>query len=140
MKWFIKFFKKFLDFNGRSGRREYWMSILFNIIIYLTLLILYIILFSFYFPATLLSGKIVGSIVAYSIVLIYVISILYSLLTFIPLLAISVRRLHDVGYSGFFLLLSLVPLFGIIILLVLFSKDSQPGKNKWGNNPKEKFN
>ncbi len=116
------------------------MSILFNIIIYLTLLILYIILFSFYFPATLLSGKIVGSIVAYSIVLIYVISILYSLLTFIPLLAISVRRLHDVGYSGFFLLLSLVPLFGIIILLVLFSKDSQPGKNKWGNNPKEKFN
>ena len=61
---------------------------------------------------------------------------LYSLAVFIPGLAVSVRRLHDTGRSGWWLLIGLVPLIGGIWLLVLLCLDSQPETNKWGANPK----
>ena len=52
-------------------------------------------------------------------------------------MAIGVRRLHDVGKSGWMLLLALIPLIGAIWLLVLFATNSKEGANKWGENPKE---
>jgi uncharacterized membrane protein YhaH (DUF805 family) len=55
----------------------------------------------------------------------------------VPSLAVGVRRLHDVGKSGWMLLVALIPLIGAIWLLILFCKDSQPQENKWGANPKE---
>jgi uncharacterized membrane protein YhaH (DUF805 family) len=55
----------------------------------------------------------------------------------VPSLAVGVRRLHDVGKSGWMLLVALIPLIGAIWLLILFCKDSQPKENKWGVNPKE---
>lgn len=61
---------------------------------------------------------------------------LYSLAVFIPSLALSIRRLHDTGRSGWWLLIGLVPLIGGIWLLVLFCLDSQPETNEWGANPK----
>lgn len=62
---------------------------------------------------------------------------LYSLAVLLPGLAVAVRRLHDVGKSGWFILIALVPLIGAIWLLVLFCTDGQPGTNKYGPNPKE---
>jgi uncharacterized membrane protein YhaH (DUF805 family) len=62
---------------------------------------------------------------------------LYALVLFIPGLAVAVRRLHDVGKSGWFLLIGLIPLIGFIWLLVLFLTEGKPGENKWGPNPKE---
>jgi len=62
---------------------------------------------------------------------------LYSLATLIPGLAVAVRRLHDVGKSGWMLFIVLIPLIGAIWLLVLMVTDSQQGTNKWGQNPKE---
>lgn len=62
--------------------------------------------------------------------------VLYALVSIIPSLAVGVRRLHDVGKSGWFYLIGLIPLIGSIWLLVLFFTDSQPGTNKWGPNPK----
>ena len=56
---------------------------------------------------------------------------------FIPGLAVSVRRLHDIGRSGWWLLLSLIPLVGSIILIIWCCFDSQPGANQYGSNPKE---
>ena len=64
------------------------------------------------------------------------VNLLYSLVVFIPGLAVAVRRLHDVGKSGWFFLIVLIPLVGAIWLLVLFFTDSQPGMNKYGPNPK----
>jgi len=63
--------------------------------------------------------------------------IIYGLAVFIPGLAVIVRRLHDVGKSGWMYLIFLIPLVGSIWLLVLLVTDSKPGENKWGPNPKE---
>ena len=61
---------------------------------------------------------------------------IYSLVVLIPGLALAVRRLHDVGKSGWMLLIALIPLIGAIWLLVLMVTDSKEGTNKWGENPK----
>jgi uncharacterized membrane protein YhaH (DUF805 family) len=52
-------------------------------------------------------------------------------------LAVGARRLHDIGKSGWWLLISLIPVIGWILLLIFFVKDGQPGVNQWGSNPKE---
>ena len=68
---------------------------------------------------------------------IYLLSVIYSLLLLVPSLAVGVRRLHDVGKSGWMLLIALIPLIGAIWLVILFCKDSQPKENKWGSKPIE---
>ena len=62
---------------------------------------------------------------------------IYNLLILIPSLAVTVRRLHDVGKSGWMLLIGLIPLVGAIWLLILLLRDSEAGENKYGPNPKE---
>ena len=61
---------------------------------------------------------------------------IYSLAVLVPSIAVSVRRLHDTGRSGWWLLIGLVPLIGSLWLIVLLCLDSQPETNKWGANPK----
>ncbi len=87
---FIAVLKKYSDFESSSSRKEYWMFVLFNIV--------------FSSLASIISPKI---------------SILYSLFVFIPALAVTVRRLHDVGKSGWMLLIIFIPLIGPIWLLFL---------------------
>ncbi len=87
---FITVLKKYSDFESSSSRKEYWMFVLFNIV--------------FSSLASIISPKI---------------SMLYSLFIFIPALAVTVRRLHDVGKSGWMLLIVFIPLIGPIWLLVL---------------------
>ncbi|TJY41720.1 DUF805 domain-containing protein [Cohnella pontilimi] len=65
-----------------------------------------------------------------------VLSGLYALAILLPSLAVSVRRLHDTGRSGWWLLIGLIPLIGAIILLVFTCQDSQPGDNRYGPNPR----
>jgi uncharacterized membrane protein YhaH (DUF805 family) len=62
---------------------------------------------------------------------------LYSLAVLLPTLGVLVRRLHDVGKSGWYILIVLIPLIGIIWLLILLFSNSQQGENKWGPNPKD---
>jgi uncharacterized membrane protein YhaH (DUF805 family) len=66
-----------------------------------------------------------------------VLSSLYTLATIIPSLAVQVRRLHDIGWSGWLVLLNFVPFANIVILLILLFKEGQPGANQYGPNPKE---
>lgn len=61
---------------------------------------------------------------------------LYMLAVLVPGIAVGVRRLHDTGRSGWWLLIALVPLLGAIVLLVFLVQDSQPGENQYGPNPK----
>jgi uncharacterized membrane protein YhaH (DUF805 family) len=119
MNWYLTVLKKYAEFNGRARRKEYWMFALFNIIF----LILAMILDNVF--GTAIKG------VGYG--LFY---FLYALAVLIPGLAVSVRRLHDVGKSGWMLLIALIPIIGAIILLVLMVTDSNPGENKYGPNPK----
>lgn len=65
-----------------------------------------------------------------------ILSGLYSLAVFVPSLAVCVRRLHDIGKSGWWFLICLIPLIGVIWVLVLLCKDSQCEANQWGANPK----
>ena len=90
---FFTVLKKYSDFESSSSRKEYWMFVLFNIV--------------FSSLASIISPKI---------------SMLYSLFIFIPALAVTVRRLHDVGKSGWMLLIIFIPLIGPIWLLYLLSK------------------
>ena len=100
------FFTRYTDFNGRSRRREYWWSSL--------------------------SISIIGAIVS---VILGDLAFIWSLAILVPGIAVSVRRLHDIGKSGWWYLIGLVPLVGLIILLVWMCKDSTED-NQWGPNPK----
>lgn len=112
MNWYIGVLKKYLDFSGRAQRMEYWMYTLINILVMLGLAILDVLLGLGF------------------------LSTIYALGVFIPSLAVGVRRLHDTNRSGWWLLIGLVPLIGLIILIVFFVQDSQAGANEYGPNPK----
>lgn len=62
---------------------------------------------------------------------------IYMLAMLVPGLAVGVRRLHDLGKSGWMILVALIPLVGAIWLIILFVTDSQPGENEYGPNPKD---
>ena len=65
---------------------------------------------------------------------------IYALVTFIPSLALTVRRLHDIGKSGWWILISFVPCgIGAIVMLVFLCKDSESGSNMYGRSPKENY-
>ncbi|MFC5865550.1 DUF805 domain-containing protein [Acidicapsa dinghuensis] len=125
MNWYLEVLKKYADFNGRARRKEYWMFTLFNCI------------FCFgYCIFAMLAIVAMGRNAAPMAMLIFVPYWLYTMALLIPSLAVTVRRLHDTGRSGWWLLISLVPFVGGIILLVFVCSDSQPGPNLFGPNPK----
>lgn len=113
MQWYLKVLKNYVGFQGRARRKEYWMFFLFNFLI--TILLSTI-------EALLGLGGILSAI--------------YGLAVLLPSIAVSVRRLHDIGRSGWWMLLSIIPVIGLIVLLVFAILDSQPGENKYGPNPK----
>ncbi|PLS16066.1 DUF805 domain-containing protein [Bacillus sp. M6-12] len=113
MQWFLKALKNYVGFKGRARRKEYWMFILFSAIISLVLTVIELILG---IPAVLTG--------------------LFSLAILLPSLAVTVRRLHDTGRSGWWLLVSLIPLLGSLLILIYTFMDSESGSNQYGQNPK----
>ena len=120
MKWYLQVLKKYAVFRGRARRKEFWMFFLFHFIFLIIAIILDNIL------GTIGEEDFYG--VFYS---------LYGIAVFIPGLAVSVRRLHDVGESGWMLLITLIPIIGFFWFLAFMVKDSNSGENKYGPNPKE---
>ena len=116
-------FKNYANFNGRARRSEFWFFALFNLIIYLA--------------ASVINYLIAGGSDTTSII--GIIYLLYSLATILPSLAVSWRRLHDIGKSGAYILFILIPLVGWIFLLAWFAKDSDMGENRFGPNPKGQY-
>lgn len=102
---------KYAQFDGRARRSEYWYFMLFNILISMGI-------------------GIVGTFLDLSFL-----SMIYSLAIFVPGIAVAVRRLHDTGRSGFWILIGLIPLIGVIVLIVFLVEDSKPA-NQYGPNPK----
>jgi uncharacterized membrane protein YhaH (DUF805 family) len=119
MNWYLDAWKNYINFQGRARRKAYWMFVLFNLIALVVL--------SFIESAIGLSGQ-----NGYGIL-----TGLYTLAIILPLIALAVRRLHDTGRSGWWILIGLVPLVGPIVLIVFYVTDSQPGSNEYGPNPKE---
>ena len=118
MSWYLEALKKYAVFSGRSRRKEYWYFVLFNIIV-----------------SIVLAGidALLGTLTSY----IGLLSGIYGLAVLIPTLALTVRRLHDIDRSGWWILIGLVPLIGAIVLLVFAVMEGTPGNNRYGPNPKE---
>lgn len=121
VEWYLEVLKKYADFSGRARRKEYWMFILINMLISIAI--------------GFVAGF-VGGALGLSSNMSMALALLYSVAVFVPSLAVSVRRLHDTGRSGWWLLIVLVPILGGLALLVFAVQDSQPGSNQYGNNPK----
>jgi uncharacterized membrane protein YhaH (DUF805 family) len=103
-------FSKYATFSGRTSRSGYWWFYLFYILVLI--------------GASILDAAIKSP----------VLSILAVLGLFLPTLAVLVRRLHDTDHSGWWVLISLIPLVGTIVLIVFACTDSGP-PNKYGNGP-----
>jgi uncharacterized membrane protein YhaH (DUF805 family) len=105
---------KYVDFSGRARRAEYWWFILFEVLV---------------LGLAEIVDYAVGSGPA-------VLTFLVSLAVFLPSLAVSVRRLHDTGHSGWWVLVNLVPIVGPIVLLVFLLSGGDYAANRYGPSPK----
>ena len=108
---YLEVWKKYADFQGRASRREYWMFMGINLLI----AIVFGIVDAMVFGETPILG------------------ILYTLAMLVPSLSVSVRRLHDTNRSGWWLLISVIPIIGAIVLFVFALQASQNGGNRYGS-------
>jgi uncharacterized membrane protein YhaH (DUF805 family) len=120
---------RYAAFKGRATRSEYWYFLLFSIIIALIL--------------TALDSMIINPLLGIQPVVetarTGILGMLFSIGTLIPSVALAIRRLHDIGKNGWWILLGVIPIvniIGIFVLLYFFIKDSQPGENLYGPSPK----
>jgi uncharacterized membrane protein YhaH (DUF805 family) len=102
-------FSKYAIFKGRARRSEFWWFTLFS------------------FVASVVLGFVDGLLFGHEIL-----SAIFALGTFIPVLAVTVRRLHDIDRSGWWILIGLVPLIGWIILIYWYTREGTPGLNQFG--------
>ena len=109
MNWYLEALKQYAVFSGRARTKEYWYFVLFNLII----------------------GLVLGYIFKGSILF-----LLCILAVLLPWIGVNVRRLHDTGRSGWWLLIGFVPYVGQIVLLVFMVQDSAADENPYGPNPK----
>lgn len=112
MYWYLRVLKNYVTFTGRASRQEYWMFFLYNLAI---TVLLYVIGHQF-------GGgdKPLG---------------IYGLCVLLPILALSVRRLHDINRSGWFVLLGAIPVIGPLVLLYFKCKVGDSGENRFGMRP-----
>lgn len=108
MLWYLAVLQKYAVFKGRARRKEFWM---FHLVSFLIAVLIS------------LANETAGT--------------FYSLLVFLPSFAVSVRRLHDIGRSGWWTLVFLIPIIGVILMLYWYCQDSQSGFNEYGANPKD---
>jgi len=119
MDWYLKVLKQYVDFNGRARRSEYWTFLLFSIV---------------FAGGAMLLDKSVEVVVfgtGYGPLFLF-----FALATFVPGTAVAVRRLHDIGKSGWMLFIVLIPVVGAVWMLVLLLTNSKAGANEYGENPK----
>lgn len=112
--WFVKCLKNYANFTGRARRKEYWFFVLSQFILV--------------FAATIIDSIFFGSpALFYAIVVLGL---------FVPSLSVAVRRMHDIGKSGWLLLISLIPLIGAILVIIWLATETKQEVNQWGNPAK----
>ena len=121
MNWYLNVIKNYATFEGRARRKEYWMFTLVHFIVIFLLSFVDVVIGSFD------DNSGIGILASF-----------YILLTLIPSLAVTIRRLHDTGRSGWWLLTYFVPIIGPITILIFTVLDSTLTSNKYGDTPKIK--
>lgn len=122
MEWYLRVWQRYAEFSGRSRRMEYWMFTLVHSIIMLVI-----------------CAAVVGFGIAKQPILgsaSYLLLGAYGLAVIIPCFSVTVRRLHDTDKTGWWILISFVPVFGGIALLVMLALDGSQGSNQYGADPK----
>ena len=115
MHWYTDVLRRYTDFGGRADRPEFWWFALINLIVEVAIWVIGIALFGF------ATGE--------------ALAIVYGLATLLPVLGVEIRRLHDTNKSGWWIVVSLVPFVGGIILIVLLAIAGTPGPNRYGPQP-----
>ncbi len=119
MNWYLKCLSNYATFSGRARRTELWMYYLFNYIFALVIYFVSVILVAITAESAFLS-----------ILIIYILAVL------VPGIAVTIRRLHDTGRSGWWYFISFIPFVGVIVLIVFLCEDGTAGKNIYGLDPK----
>jgi len=130
MDWMLMPYRRYFDFSGRSRRKEFWMFQLFQAIV---VIILYALLFAG-FPAVDAYGQVAeapGALFYLACILLAI----FALGSIIPAIAVEVRRLHDQDKSGWWILIALIPLGGLVLLVFMFLEGTN-GPNRFGEDPK----
>jgi uncharacterized membrane protein YhaH (DUF805 family) len=125
MSWYLEVLRKYAQFSGRARRKEYWFFALFNVLVAvaITLLSIGVVLL------TVGRGDTAST-------LIFIPVILYWFAILVPAIAVTVRRLHDTGRSGWWYFVAFVPFVGGFILLIFTLMEGTPGPNMYGSSPK----
>jgi uncharacterized membrane protein YhaH (DUF805 family) len=118
MTWYLEALMSYADFGGRASRRQFWGFLVVHLFVSFLLV----------FGDAILTA---GSNAGYG-----VLSGLYWLATLVPALAVAVRRLHDIGRSGLWVLIGFVPVLGALVLLLMALLEGEPGANGYGPNPR----
>jgi uncharacterized membrane protein YhaH (DUF805 family) len=132
MEWMLMPYRRYADFSGRSRRKEYWMFMLFTIIVY-------VVCFALIAAGGALSGLDPATGAPQFGVLAWVgfgLLGIFALGSFIPALACQIRRFHDQDKSGWFWLLAFIPYAGSVILIVFMCIEGTKGENRFGQDPK----
>lgn len=116
-------FKKYGLGSGRATRSEYWFFTLFTVLVTFGIFVLTLLL------GTGSNSPDVGTVIG------SIFFIIFGAVVFIPGITVTIRRLHDAGYSGWMYLLVLIPYLGAFVILVFTLLVSQPGDNRWGRAP-----
>ena len=119
-------YRKFAEFQGRSGRREYWIYFLFYVVACAVLAIIDNMIFG---GADRFQGGAGWSSAGFQ-----PLTSIFGVVSLVPGIAVTVRRLHDTGKSGWWALVGLIPLIGWIWLLVLCAAKGEPGANAYGHS------
>ena len=118
MRWYLRALRNYAVFSGRARRKEYWFFLLFTLVFTIVMALIDQVL------GTYDEGTGIGLLTG-----------LYEVAMIIPGLAVSVRRLHDTSRRGWWLLLSLIPIVGGIIVFVFMVLPSRRGANRYGLDP-----
>ena len=126
MDWMLMPLKRYADFNGRSCRQEYWMFLLFQILVIVLFGILFGVLVGF-------GGRPEDNPLFIPLIILFLIAA--AGLFIIPSISLTVRRFHDQDKSGWFYLLNFIPSVGGIIVLVFMCIKGTEGPNRFGDDP-----
>jgi len=129
MEWYLKVMRdNYANFKGRARRKEYWMYTLIFTVLLIALMTIMFSVLSFSDETGIETGP--------GVYLTVILVIVFLFAHFIPTIALTVRRLHDTGKSGWWYLIVLVPYLGNFVIFIFTLIDGDRGDNKYGSNSK----